>query len=123
MPVVGALAALILLTIIILLALCRRVARKRNARQATSTDGHAYDNNIYAVPNTPPPSYRSSPAIKMKLPPTYEEKEKKPPVYDEISVQVFGKKAGIDNPIYESNDDLDVGQINLKLQLKDDADA
>lgn len=89
----------------------------------TTPNSHAYDNNIYAVPSTPPPSYSSSPIQGMKLPPKYIEDDKKPPVYDEVLVQVFKKNGGVDNPIYDTSDDLHVEQINVKLQLREDADA
>ena len=124
LPIVGVLAGLLLLTAVLLLFLCRRfLKRKRDSRQTEAPcDNHAYDNHIYAVPGTPPPSYSSGSAYKMKMPPKYEEAGKKPPVYDEIGVKVFAKK-GVNNPVYDSSDDLEIGDIKVKLRMRDEADA
>lgn len=121
LPVIGILAVLILMIAIILTALCcRRLKKKENARQ-TESERNAYDNAIYATatpPRTPPPSYSKTGG--MKLPPKYVLGDEKPPLYEEMDVKVFMKK-GVQNPVYDSSDELEVGKI--KLRMREEADA
>ena len=85
-----------------------------------ASQAQAYDNAIYATPRTPPPSYGY--ADGKKLPPKYMYVDEKPPVYEELDVKVF-KKKGVQNPVYDSSDELDVREIKLKLQMRDEAEA
>ncbi|XP_052088703.1 uncharacterized protein LOC127725641 isoform X21 [Mytilus californianus] len=121
LPVIGVLAVLILMIAIILTALCcRRLKKTQNARQ-TESERNAYDNAIYATatpPRTPPPSYSKTDG--MKLPPKYIVGDEKPPLYEEMDVKVFMKK-GVQNPVYDSSDELEVG--NIKLRMREEADA
>ncbi|CAG2207741.1 unnamed protein product [Mytilus edulis] len=105
LPVIGVLAVLILIIAIIL----------------TAIEQNAYDNAIYSTatpPRTPPPSYSKTGG--MKLPPKYVLGDEKPPLYEEMDVKVFMKK-GVQNPVYDSSDELEVGKI--KLRMRDEADA
>ncbi|XP_071134322.1 uncharacterized protein [Mytilus edulis] len=121
LPVIGVLAVLILIIAIILTAMCcRRLKKKENAHQ-NGSEQNAYDNAIYSTatpPRTPPPSYSKTGG--MKLPPKYVLGDEKPPLYEEMDVKVFMKK-GVQNPVYDSSDELEVGKI--KLRMKDEADA
>ncbi|XP_063405005.1 kielin/chordin-like protein isoform X6 [Mytilus trossulus] len=121
LPVIGILAVLILMIAIILTALCcRRLKKKENARQ-TGGEQNAYDNAIYSTatpPRTPPPSYSKTGG--MKIPPKYVLGDEKPPLYEEMDVKVFTKK-GVQNPVYDSSDELEVR--NIKLRMRDEADA
>ena len=120
-PVIGVLAVLILIIAIILTAMCcRRLKKKENAHQ-NGSEQNAYDNAIYSTatpPRTPPPSYGKTGG--MKLPPKYVLGDEKPPLYEEMDVKVFMKK-GVQNPVYDSSDELEVR--NIKLRMRDEADA
>ncbi|VDI27077.1 Hypothetical predicted protein [Mytilus galloprovincialis] len=121
LPVIGVLAVLILIIAIILTAMCcRRLKKKENAHQ-NGNEQNAYDNAIYSTatpPRTPPPSYGKTGG--MKLPPKYVLGDEKPPLYEEMDVKVFMKK-GVQNPVYDSSDELEVR--NIKLRMRDEADA
>jgi hypothetical protein len=114
-----------LATIAIAIAIAIAFYRRRRNQNLASGNAHpvsGYDNGIYATPNTPPPSNGRS--CGAKLPPKYMVRDDKLPVYEEVDVKALSQKKGVQNPIYDSTDDLDLGRrIRPKLEMKEDTNA
>lgn len=120
--VIGVLTGLIALTTIAIILTCYRRRRNQNLASGNAHPVSGYDNGIYATPNTPPPSYGRS--FGAKLTSKYMVHDDKPPVYEEVDVKALSQKKGVQNPLYDSTDDLDLGRrIRPKLEMKEDTEA